>query len=458
MIKKSTIATDVRRTLVLAIPLMFAQILQMGNGLVDALVAGRLGREELAAAGIATGLWFFASLACIGLTGGLSPTLSKMIGQGRRAFVGEVFRQGLYIGLATGTLAMCALWLVSFSVSSWSIEPSLIPLIQSYLNVAAVSLLPFGVMMACRNVLEAATWTRPVFIITLLGLVVNIFGNLAFGLGYFGFPKLGLMGIGLSTSLVNISMLVAALAILFNKKLSRYLLFERWNFPDFKIIGDVLKLSLPIYIGTMFEAGLFIATSIQMGMLGTLEAGAHFIAINLAAFCYMLPLGLSFVLTARVGRAVGRANPPASILLRIVSGALVALLMVGCTVILLVVLRYPLADLFGADAEVQALAVNLLLLAALFQLSDSAQIVLLGMLRGLHDTFVPMLINAFSYWAVAFALGYYLAHKTHWGAYGLWVGLIVGLSLAALLLGMRLHRVYGRYKLHGAGNFDVQTG
>ncbi len=446
-----------RRTLLLALPLMAAQVLQMGNSFADALVAGRLGRVELAAGGIATSLFFFASLACIGLTAGLSPTLSRMIGQGRRAYVGEVFRQGLYLGGATGALAMLGLWVVYKSVPDWSFEPELIPLIQDYLQVALWALLPLGLFMACRNVLEATAWTGPVLMVQLIGLIVNVLGNLAFGLGYFGAPKLGLLGIGLSTLVVHLCILLVVVLILCHKKLHRYHLFERWSAVDFTVIGGMLKLSVPIYVGMVFEAGLFLATAIQMGMLGGLEAAAHYIAINMAAFCYMLPLGLSFVLTARIGRAMGRQNPPVSIFLRLVSGSFVALIMVLCTMALLIFLRFPLTDLYGADEQVQALAANLLLLAALFQLSDSAQICLIGMLRGLHDTFIPMVINAFSYWAVAFALGYYLAHHMGWRAYGFWTGLIVGLSLASLLLGMRLRRVYREYQIEQTGGFKVKS-
>lgn len=445
MLKKSTVAADVRRTLLLALPLMGAQILQVGNGLVDALISGKIGRDELAAGGIGAGLWFFASLTCIGLTAGLSPVLSKMIGQRRQAFVGQVFRQGLYLGVTTGVVAMIGLRVASYLLTYTAIEPILIPLIQEYLHTASFSLIPFGVLMACRNVLEATAVTRPVLLVTSIGLAVNILGDLAFGLGYFGFPKLGLGGIGLSTAIVTICMMLVILWVLTRAKMKRYELFGHWRRPDIAIIGQILRLSLPIYVGTMFEAGLFMATAIQMGMLGSVQAGAHNVAINLAAVCYMLPLGLSFVLTARIGRSAGRENPPHSIVLRIYSGFIVAIIMAGGTAILLVMLRQWLPALFTDDIEVRALAAKLLLLAALFQLSDSAQVILLGMLRGLHDTLVPMLINAFSYWAIAFGLGYYLAHEAGWGAYGLWTGLITGLTLASLLLGVRLHRVYGLY-------------
>ena len=155
----------------------------------------------------------------------------------------------------------------------------------------------------------------------------------------------------------------------------------------------------------------------------------------------MLPLGLSFALTARVGRVYGR-GAYASVRLRVASGILITLLLAAITVTLLMLFRYQLTGLYTSDLELRLFATQLIALAALFQLSDGAQVALLGILRGMNDTRVPMLINAFSYWAVAFAVGYYTAHHLGWGAKGLWGGLILGLTVAAVLLGLRL-----RYRL-----------
>ena len=199
----------------------------------------------------------------------------------------------------------------------------------------------------------------------------------------------------------------------------------------------MLSLSIPIFFGMLFEAGLFAATAIQAGKMGVIEAGAHQIAISAAAFTYMLPLGMSFAITARVGRAAGQHSMN-GIRLRIFSGAVIVLLMAISTAILLVVFRFNIAAVYTSDPELINFAASLLLLGALFQLSDGAQVMLIGMLRGLHDTRIPMLINAFSYWVVAFGLGIYAAQVLELGAHGLWLGLITGLSVASVLLGLRL--------------------
>ena len=331
---------------------------------------------------------------------------------------------------------LCA-WLITASLNHWSLRTELVPLIKQYLLAASFSLPAFAVVMACRNACEATGYTRGVVVIQLLGLCINIIADLALGLGWFGFPKLGLLGIGIATSVVSITMAIALVIYLRGERFSRYQFLKKFEKPRWTDMKPMLMLSVPIYLALLFEAGLFVATAVQMGMLGTLEAGAHNIAIGISGACYMLPLGLSFALTARVGRVYGRGAFE-SLKLRLASGVLITLLLALTTVTLLVLFRYQLTGLYTSDEELRQFATGLIALAAVFQLSDGAQVALLGMLRGMSDTRVPMLINAFSYWAIAFAAGYYTAHHLGWGATGLWFGLILGLTVAAVLLAWRL--------------------
>lgn len=431
------ILLDGKRTLTIALPLIGAQLLQMGNGLVDAIVAGRLGSVELAAGGIGAGVWFFTSLLCIGLMAGLSPALSRLIGQGRRVAVGKMFRQGLWLAVLTGVLALICTLLMGVSLPHWGLQSELVPFIKQYLFTACWSLPAFAIMMACRNVCEATGLVKPVLLVQLLGLFVNLFADLAFGLGWFGFPRLGLIGIGLATSSVMVVMAIALLLFLRRDIFKRYQLLSGFEKPVWAEIKPMLVLSLPIYLALLFEAGLFVATAIQMGMIGTIEAAGHYVAISISGACYMLPLGLSFALTSRVGRVYGRESLPA-IKLRIVSGLAITLLMAVSTALLLLFFRQSFSALYAEDMEVQRVAAYLLIFAAIFQLPDAVQVALLGSLRGLQDTRVPMLINLFAYWAIAFSVGYYCAHHLGFGATGLWGGLILGLTVSSVLLSFRL--------------------
>lgn len=431
------LTADLLRTLRVGLPLIGAQLLQMGNGLIDIAIAGRIGKAELAAGGIGASLLFIVSLMCIGVMAGLSPTLSRLIGARRRAYVGRVFRQGLWLALMASGLALLIIVLIRQSVPSFPFAAPLPLLIQEYLLGAAASLPFFALTMAARNVCEATGMTKPVLLVTALGLLINAIASLVLALGWFGLPALGLLGIGLATTIVNIVMMTALFQLLRGRRFIPYELFAHIDRPQRKEIMALLTLSVPIFFGMLFEAGLFVATSVQMGTIGLLESGAHQIAISASAFCYMLPLGMSFALTARVGRASAQPTMN-SVRLRIATAIILMLGMAIFTVTLLLLFRFQIAGLYTDDAALRQYAAGLLVFAAIFQLSDGAQITLIGVLRGLQDTRVPMLINAFSYWVVAFGLGFYAAHVLDFGAYGLWAGLITGLTVATILLGFRL--------------------
>ena len=432
-----SIVLDARRTLRIALPLMGAQVLQVSNGLVDALVAGRLGRAELAAGGIGAGVWFFISMACIGLMAGLSPTLANLIGASRRAAVGAQFRQGLWIAVFVGLFALVAVRVCMLTLNKWGLDPEIPPLMLEYLSAAGWSLPAFALLMACRNLYEATGVAKPVLVIQVVGLVVNALCSFGFGLGLWGLPKLGLFGIGLSTSIVAVIMAGLLFYWLRRNRFKRYQLFQTFDWPKFSVIGGMLVLALPIYFAMLFEGGLFFFTNLQMASIGTIEAASNNIAISVSALCYMLPLGLSLALTGRMGKAYGRGSQGLA-MRRALSGLWLTGLLALITITALVVSRRWVGTLYTDDADVLALTATLLVLAAVFQLSDGVQVVLIGLLRGLQDTRTPMLINAFSYWVVAAPVGYYLTHYTGIGAPGLWVGLIVGLSTASLLLAWRL--------------------
>jgi MATE family multidrug resistance protein len=318
-----------------------------------------------------------------------------------------------------------------------TLQPVLIPLIREYLVVACWSLPFFALVMACRNLCEAVGLAKPVLWVQLVGLLVNTVANLAFGLGWFGAPKLGLTGIGLSTTLVMISMSLVLFMMLHGRQFDRYALFVRFDWPHWHELNNIIRLAVPITLGLVFEAGLFVATTVQMGMLGTHEAAGHYIAMGATSVCYMLPLGLSFAVTARVGRSDGRQLRE-SVRLRILSAMIIVGFMAVLTALILLLFRYPITALYTNDPNLRHFAASLLLMAAVFQLPDAAQVVLSGVLRGLHDTKVPMLINGFSYWVVAFGIGLIATYWLGYGAYGLWIGLISGLTVASTLLFLRL--------------------
>ena len=370
-----------RRLLVMAVPLMGAQLLGMGNGLVDALVAGRLGPAELAAVGIGGSVIFLVTVTSIGLMAALSPLMAAERGAGRRTEVGALFRQGLWMALVFGLADLALVHAAAVTAPRWGLDADLVPPLATYLHAAKWSLPGAVLLLAARNVCEATGRTRQVLLVQGVALVVNLVANLGLGLGMFGLPRLGVAGIGWSTTIVQWTAAVTIFALLRRPTFARFRLWERFAWPDRARLAVVLSLSAPICLTLLSESALFGATAIGMGRLGTLPASAHNIAIGTAAFAYMLPVGLSFALAARVGAALGRGSMP-SVRLRVTGGIALALAMATATSSLLAVFRHEIAALYTGDPEVRALAARFLVYAAVFQVSDAMQATLIAALRG----------------------------------------------------------------------------
>ena len=443
--QRHTLLAETRRALRAGWPLMGAQVLSIGNGLVDSLVAGRLGPAALGAVGLGAGIVFIVTLSSIGLMAALSPTMARLRGQGLRAEVGVVFRQGLWLALVLAAVDLAILAACRATLGGWGLDAGLVEPLAAYLGAASWSVPGAVLMLTARNVCEATARARPILLVQGTALVVNLVADLGFGLGMFGLPRLGIAGIGWSTTLVQVSSCVILFALLRAPTFARFALYRPMERPDPRRLGRLLALSAPICLMLLSESGLFVAPALQMGRLGTLESGAHNIAMGTAAAFFMLPLGLSFALTARIGVAYGRrvSRGPVrgsanGIVLRVASGILLSFAIAFLASLALILLREPIAALYTPDPAVRALAADLLVLAAVFQLSDGLQATLIALLRGLHDTRVPMLINAFAYWGVGFGTGYLAAHRFGLGAQGLWLGLIVALTVAAALQGWRL--------------------
>jgi len=435
--QRQQLRAEMLRAMKVSLPLIGAQLLHVSNALVDTLVAGRIGRVELAAGGVGAAIFTIVLLASIGLMASLSPTMARAIGYRQRRDVGRIFRQGLWLAALIGIVAFFLLTLVVKTLPAWGLAPELVPKMQSYLQAIRWGMPPALVFLAARNVCEATGGGRAVLIVQAIGVVVNLVGNLTLGLGWFGAPALGLAGIGWTTSIVMLCMAVTLLWLLSARHFHSYKLYQQFDWPDPAQLKTLLSLSSSIALALLFEAGLFTATAIQMGKLGAVPASAHNIAIGIAALFYMLPLGLGMSLTARVSVAVGRRHH-GSLRLRVCSGVIITLIMALGSAVTLVLFHRQIPWMYTSDSAVHALSAQLLLMAAIFQISDDFQVTLISMLRGMHDTSVPMLINAFSYWVVAFGIGYYATHYLGYGAHGLWLALIIGLTLSAVLLGWRL--------------------
>jgi MATE family multidrug resistance protein len=440
-----TLSEDIRRTLWLALPMIAAQLLQMSAGVVDSLIAGRIGSVELGAVGLGSSLIFVVLLCVIGLSNGLSPVLAKLLGESKSQELGAVFRQGTWLAAISCFIGFLLIFVLIANLELINIDQELIAPTKAYMNAAIWSLLPAMGFMVGRNFFEATENTQPVLFATVIGLIVNIFFSYSLGLGKFGMPAIGVAGIGWATTLSNACIALSFLYLLTRPNNHSYRLFVQWDWPRWSEIKKLLKISIPIAISLLFEVGLFASVTVQMGIFGRIESAANVIALQAASMAFMLPLGLSFILVARVGNALGRQDP-AGIKQRLQSGFIIATVMGISTAVALILLRYQIIAFYTDEAEVVRLASIFLILAAIFQISDTSQVTFSGVLRGLQDTTVPMLTNGFSYWVIGFGGGCLLAYPLGMGAVGLWVGLILGLTACSIFLGLRLR--YTLKRLH----------
>lgn len=434
-----SLSADVTRTFRLAVPLIIAQILHMSSGLVDSIIAGKVSPTTFSAAGAATPLFFIVLLGCMGLINGLSPIFARLIGEGRSHEIGERYRQGLWYGSAACLIGFFLVRFIADNLAAIQIDAELIAPSHAYLKAVSWALLFAPVVFVSRNLFEATENSQPVMIVTIIAIVVNVIGSYVLALGRWGFPSMGIAGIGYATSLSFAFMSIASIYLLTRQRYAHLAIFSTFSKPNLRLIRAMLTLAFPIAMSLLAESGLFTAVAVQAAIMGEVESGANLIAIQTGSLCFMLPLGLSFVIVARVGNAFGRQHF-AGVRQRLQSGIIIAILMSCLTVTSLVVFREPIIAVFTDEAPIQQLAMSLMLAVAVFQLSDTTQAIFAAVLRGLHDTKVPMLICVFSYWVVGFGSGLLLAYPLGYGIIGLWGGLILGLTSASILLGIRLQK------------------
>ncbi|MCP4314860.1 MAG: MATE family efflux transporter [Hyphomicrobiales bacterium] len=435
-------AGHTRATLSLGVPLIGAQLAQMAINVTDTVMVGWLGATELAATVLATQTFFLFFIFGSGFALAVMPVAAQAHGRDDVRGVRRSVRMGMWVILVYSAIIMVPLWMTESILLALGQTEQTAALAGDYMRVAQWAMVPSLLMMAFRSYLSALERAQIVLWATLAGTLLNAFLNYAFIFGNFGAPRLGVVGAAvasLGTNLLTCALLLAYCVM--KQELRRYKLMVRFWRPDWQAFFDVLKLGWPISAMILAEVGLFAGASVMIGWIGTIELAAHGIALQLAGIAFMFPLGLSSAATVRVGNAYGR-------------GDLVGLSRAGSIAIALsVVVTLLLAGIFwtfpdvligwyldehNPDAgDVLRHAVPLLAVAAAFQLVDGLQAMGAGLLRGLKDTKMPMVYAIVSYWAIGMTTAYIFAFVAGFGAVGVWWGLALGLSVAALLLNWR---------------------
>jgi len=433
---------EVRALAQLGLPLIGAQLAQVSLAFIDTVMAGNLSAEDLAVVAMGSAIWVPAMLTAMGILMALSPTVAHQFGRSKTPgpAIGESLRQSLWIAVGLALILFLALRHLTPMLQLAGVSAELIDGVNGYLRAVAWGTPGLLLFLALRFLNEGCGNTRPVLMVNLLIIPANIVGNAVLMYGLLGFPAMGAIGCGWSSAVVM--WLQALLLFLYVRRSPRFRLLGPITLPgpDWPAIGALLRLGLPIGTSIFLEAGLFAAVAIAMGRLGTLPMAAHQVAVNFSALAFMVPVGLSGAIAIRVGHAAGRGELNQ---VRFVGrcGIVTSGLLMSLSATFMVLAPAAIIRLYTGDPAVAAIAVNLLAMAALFQLSDGLQVAAAGALRGFKDTHIPMWLTLFSYWCVGFPLSYYFGLTLAWGPTGLWVGLIGGLTTAAILLNLRFHYI-----------------
>ena len=428
-----------RALAVLGLPLVGSHLAQMSLHVADTVMMGWYGVTELAAVVLGASSFFVIFILGSGFAQAVMPMVAASLGEGDEAQVRRDARMGLWLSILFGLACYPVFWWSGPILLALGQKPEVAALGQDYLQVAGLGMAPALMVMALKSYLAALNRTQVVLWITVGAVVLNIAVNWALIFGNWGAPELGVVGAAIATVVVQVASF-AALALYAGllRDLRRFRLWQRFWRADWTAMGRVFRLGWPIGVTGLAESGLFQASALMMGWIGTKELAAHGIAMEVAALAFMVHLGLSNAATVRTAHSDGAGD--AAGLRR---GAVVAIAMsviFGLTMVALFLLfPAPILSLFldtsaPEAAQIIAFGTVLLAVAALFQLADAMQVMALGLLRGIQDTKVPMLLAAFSYWVVGIPASYVLAFHAGMGGPGLWLGLTLGLLLAAVTM------------------------
>jgi multidrug resistance protein, MATE family len=437
----SRLLREMHATWLLALPLVLGQLSAVALSVVDTLLAGHHGPLTLAGVAVGSAIWSLVLLVLIGVLMAVPPCVAQHNGGDRRDLIGPVFRQALWLALAMGS---CLLVLARFGdvlLAAMHVAPNVRPQALGFLDGISWGAPAMALYLVCRYLSDGVAWTIPTMVFGIAGLCLLAPLGYALMFGALGLPALGAAGLGYATSIVLwLQLLGFATYLATSPRFADLHLFAHFELPRWAAIRDLLRVGLPMGVSVFMEGSLFVATLLVIGSMGAVPVAAHQIAVNVASFCFMVPLGLAMATTVRVGHAVG-AQDPSAVRWSAGAGYAIAFFSQTGSALLMLFGGTAIAHLYTGDAAIASLATTLLVYAAAFQYPDGIQALSAGALRGLKDTRAPMAITIFAYWGLGMPLGAWMGIGLGHGAQGMWCGLILGLAVAAILLASRFYRL-----------------
>ena len=434
----------------LAWPILIGQLATVGMGAADVAMTGHTNPEELAAVSLGAAIWSIVLVTVSGIMMAINTLVAHEIGAARHDKVPHIVRQSLWKALLVGLVACLLTNMAALVFDHLMLEPAVAAKAKLFVHIISCALPPFAAYRALYGYSTSINQTKPVMVIALAALALNILVNYLLIYGHWGMPKLGGVGCAVATTCCVWMMLLAMLAWIRIAPAYRATYpFTHWEGPQMSSIGPMLRLGLPIGVTYFAEVSAFGVISLLVARFGVIQVSAHQIALNFSSVVFMVPLTFGIALVTRVGHAVGEANLRRA---RFISWVGVAMSLTAAIVsaTLITVFRHQIAQAYTSDPQVQALCAQLLLFAALFQLSDATQVATSCAIRGYKVTRQPMLIQLLAFWGFSLPIGYVLglapagflwSPAEPMAAAGFWIGLVTGLTVAAVLLTWYLNRL-----------------
>jgi len=433
-----------RQIIQLSYPIIIGQIGIVLMGVADTVMIGKLDATNLAAAGLANSVYFLITILGIGTLTAVSPLVAKAKGAGHNNETALLFRQGLWAAIALSVFIGAAIFMLTINLHWFGQEAGVTELTRSYLHTLNAGTVFMLLFIAAKQFSDGLSITKPSAIITIAGLLFNILWNWILIYGKFGFPAWGLFGAGIATTLTRVLMASCMIGYVLKSPLYHAWLHVKDKSFGVPLFKDIFVIGFPSGMQYFFEVGAFAGAAIMIGWFGKEQLAAHQIAISIASVTYMVATGFSAAGSILVGEAWGRKDKT-----DLMKAGRASLIMgFGFMAVMAVILalgNHILVSLYTTDKYVAPMAAYLLLIAALFQLSDGVQCVSLGILRGISDTRTPTIITVIAYWIIGIPGGWLLANYLHLSLYGIWFGLSAGLTFSAIMLSIRFIKESRRF-------------
>lgn len=429
------------------IPIVITQVALYLMSFFDILMTGRYDTFHLAGVTIGSSFWIPVYTGLSGILMGLTPIIAQQIGAKNKNDVRPTVQQALYVSLALSAIIFVLIhWVVLPAITRMPLDMPVIEVASAYLTGMSIGLVPLMAYTVLRSFFDALGATRVSMFIILLSAPINIVLNYLLIFGNFGFPELGGAGAGYASGFTYwLVFFIAVLIAWSSRHFKEYTLFRSWQRISLRKWKEILRIGVPIGLSIFVETSIFSVVTLLMSSYTAQVISAHQIALNFTSLLYMVPLSVSMGTTILVGQSIG-ANKTKDAREYTYLGIAFAVVFSFLSIFILLMFRESIASMYTTDTAIITLAVHFFVYAALFQLSDAVQAPIQGALRGYKDVTMTFLVGIVSFWLIGLPTGFALARYTELGAYGYWVGLIVGLTVGAVILSFRLRFIQNKYR------------